>query len=232
MSAVKEKIAKLLALSSSPNNKEAQAALLKARELMAKHKLTMEECQADAQARTVQRTVGVEFTTMTDSWAVPLANTIGKRYCCAVFRRAAPRAKKAEIGFIGLEDDFDVCKRVYLYAYEYIKMRCNDIRCAQRHFSSAKAIRDMCNTFGWAFCHGLQSAFEEQEAQHQEWALAMVLPQPVQDIIAGLGGERTYSPPKGDSWRASYGRAGFAEGKQFDPTRHLESGGKAHKASA
>lgn len=40
MSTVKEEIAKLLALSSSPNEKETQEALLKARELMAKHKLS------------------------------------------------------------------------------------------------------------------------------------------------------------------------------------------------
>ena len=37
---IKDKIAKLLALAESPNENEARAALLKARELMAEHKLT------------------------------------------------------------------------------------------------------------------------------------------------------------------------------------------------
>ena len=41
----KDKIRKLLALAQSPVEAEAKAALLKARELMAKHKLRPEECQ-------------------------------------------------------------------------------------------------------------------------------------------------------------------------------------------
>ena len=41
----KDKIRKLLALAESPNEAEAQAALLKARQLMAEHKLTERECR-------------------------------------------------------------------------------------------------------------------------------------------------------------------------------------------
>ena len=40
---IKDKIAKLLALAESPNENEARAALLKARELMAEHKLRPED---------------------------------------------------------------------------------------------------------------------------------------------------------------------------------------------
>lgn len=42
----KEKIRKLLALAESPVEAEARAALLKARQLMAEHKLTERECRA------------------------------------------------------------------------------------------------------------------------------------------------------------------------------------------
>lgn len=93
MSAVKDKIAKLLALAASPNEKEAQAALLKARELMAKHKLQPEECQKDTASKVVVKTVGVECTTLTDPWAVALGGIIAKRYCCEVFRRRNHGAK-------------------------------------------------------------------------------------------------------------------------------------------
>lgn len=47
MADIKDKIAKLLALAESPNEAEAKAALLKARELMAKNKLTPEECKPE-----------------------------------------------------------------------------------------------------------------------------------------------------------------------------------------
>jgi hypothetical protein len=232
MSTAKDKIAKLLALSTSPNEKEAQEALLKARELMAKHKLSLEECQGQAQTHTVKRTVGVECTKMTDTWVVPLANTIAKRYCCVTFRSVAPKAKKGVMGFIGLEDDFEVCRRVFLYAYDYVKMRCKKIRSIERHRSSAKDIREMCNTFGWAFSRGLNEAFEAQEEQHQEWGLVMMLPQQVQDAVAKLEKKSHYDAPKGAGWRSDYAKVGYAEGKKFAPERQLEPANGQKKASA
>ena len=45
MSKIQERIAKLLALADSPNEHEARAALLKARELMAEYKLWSEETE-------------------------------------------------------------------------------------------------------------------------------------------------------------------------------------------
>ena len=49
---IKDRIAKLLALAgNNPSESEAQAALLKARELMAEHKLRPEEFDSKASAR-------------------------------------------------------------------------------------------------------------------------------------------------------------------------------------
>ena len=50
----KEKIRRLLALAESPNEHEAKSALLKARELMAKHKLTEAEL-VDVKKQTVEK---------------------------------------------------------------------------------------------------------------------------------------------------------------------------------
>lgn len=49
MNNIKEKIAKLLALTESPNESEAKAAMLKARELMAEHKILMSDLQGSGQ---------------------------------------------------------------------------------------------------------------------------------------------------------------------------------------
>lgn len=111
MADIREKVAKLLALATSPNEQEAQAALLKARELMAKHKLRPEECQEGQDTRVIVQTIGVECTKMTDTWALALGGIIGKRYCCKVFRHHAHGAKKVEVGFAGLADDFEVCRK-------------------------------------------------------------------------------------------------------------------------
>lgn len=222
MSKVKDKIAKLLALAGSPNDKEAQEALLKARELMAKHKLSPEECQQERTTKVVKQTVGVECTKMTDTWAMDLGVIIGNRYCCKTFRRQAKHAKKVTLGFIGLEDDFEVCRRVYTYAYDYIKSRCHDIKLAYRNWNTTTTIREACNAYGWGFCRGLDAAFQEQEKEHQEWGLALVVPQDVEDAAGQLGKPSTYGKENTSGWRTKYARVGYMEGKKFAPDHQLE----------
>lgn len=232
MSAIKEKITKLLALSNSPNEKEAQAALLKARELMAKHKLRPEECQDGTDARVVMLTVGVDCTTLTNPWALALGGVIGKRYCCQVYRSHVRGAKKSTVGFAGLEDDYAVCRRVYLYAYECVKNRCRHIRASEQNRHGAKELREMCNAFGWGFCYGLEAAFQEQEKEHQEWGLVLAIPQAVQDAMSHMSKPTPFGSVQIDGWRQKYANAGYAEGKQFDPARQLEPGSKQNKATA
>ncbi len=232
MSAIKEKIAKLLALSGSPNEKEAQEALLKARELMAKHKLQPEECQGQSGANVVRKTVGVECTKMTDTWALPLANVIARQYCCRVYRNHVHGAKKVTVGFAGLEDDFEVCRRIYLYAYDCVKSRCREIRHGHRDICSAKELREMCNAYGWGFCQGLSAAFQEQEKKPQEWGLVMVVPTAVNQEMDKLGKPTQYATAKLDGWRTKYANAGYHEGKKFVPDRGLEATGAKNKASA
>ena len=232
MSAIKDKIAKLLALSSSPNEKEAQAALLKARELMAKHKLQTEDCQEGTEAKVVKQTVGVECTKMTDVWALELGVIIGGRYCCTVYRSHTKGAKKVTVGFVGLEDDFEVCRRIYLYAYQCVKARCERIQARERGCSSGKEIREMCNAFGWGFCSGLEAAFQEQEQEHQEWGLVLAVPQAVEDVVSGMNKPTAYGKVNVNGWRAKYASAGYAEGKKFLHERQLEPGNQNQKASA
>ena len=54
----KEKIRKLLALAESPVEAEARAALLKARQLMAEHKLTERECRETGKSGCQGRSYG------------------------------------------------------------------------------------------------------------------------------------------------------------------------------
>ena len=232
MSAVKEKIAKLLALAASPNEKEAQAALLKARELMAKHKLTPEECREETDVKVVTQTIGVECTKMTDTWALTLGSIISRRYCCQVYRSHTKGAKKVMVGFVGLKDDFEVCRRIYLYAYRCIMARCERIQAKERGRSSGKEIREMCNAYGWGFCYGLEAAFQQQEKEHQEWSLVLAVPQAVENAMSHMSKPTTYAKANTSGWRAKYANAGYAEGKRFVPGQQLEPGNHNQKASA
>ena len=157
---ITEKISRLLALAASPYEAEARAALLKARQLMAEHKLCPEDITPPERQRVIKESTGVTSTKMSSPWAVQLSAIIGEHYCCRHYILNIKGRKIHEIGFVGFEDDYKVCKMVYRYAFESIMSRCADIK-KQRGYSAA-VLRQMCNSYGWGFCQGLLAAFEEQ----------------------------------------------------------------------
>lgn len=225
MSNAKEKIAALLALATSPNENEAKAALLKAREMMAKHKLRPEDIPGAKSERVIRERLDVSCTAMTDSWAVTLACIIGERHCCMAYRSHKKKSKTTYVGLVGLEDDFAVCKRIYLYAYECVQSRCRQIREQNRRVGrSGTEIREMCNAYGNGFCKGLRAAYQEQDKEHQEWGLVLKVPQAVQDSTKDMGKPEPYGKIRMDGWRRQFAAAGYAEGKRFDPARHLGDG--------
>ena len=120
MSKITEKIAKLLALAESPYEEEAKAALLQARRLMAEHKLMPEDIEPQENKKVVQECVGVTCTKLSSPWTVYLSTLIAAHYCCRPYRSSVHGSKVSEIGFIGMEDDFKLCKLAFLYAYDCV----------------------------------------------------------------------------------------------------------------
>lgn len=224
MDYIKDKIAKLLALADSPNEHEAKAAMLKARQLMAEHKLRPEEIGQSEKTAVRQGGVGVFCTKMTDPWASTLSGIIGPHYCCKAIRYTRKGKKTVQIGFVGLEDDYEICKRIYLYAYDCIQAKNRALRAARRHEDwSGKELRKMCNAYGWGFCTGLAAAFQKQQEEHQEWGLVMIVPQAVEDATAHMSKPSVYTKMKLDGWRNRYASAGYQDGLKFDPGHRLES---------
>ena len=68
-------------------------------------------------------------------------------YCRRPYRSHAHGSKVSEIGFIGMEDDFKLCKLAFLYAYDCISSRCRQIR-TQKEYSAKDASGDV-NSYGW-----------------------------------------------------------------------------------
>lgn len=222
MGDIRDKIAKLLSLADSANEHEAKAALLKARELMAQHKLRPEDIRKDEKTRVIIQTVGVTCTKMTDTWAVSLSATIAEHYCCKAFRRRYKRAKTVEVGFAGLEEDFEICKQIYLYAYDCVQSRLHEIQAESREKGiSAGTIREMCNAYGYGFNYGLQRAYALQQEQHQEWGLVMAIPQQVEAATAHYGPSSLYGKANVAGWRGAYAQRGFQDGKAFDIGRRI-----------
>lgn len=217
-STIREKIAHLLALAESPEPEEAKAALLRARELMAKYKLRPEECVDVRDAKIVRQTIGVTCTAMTNPWASALASVIAERYCCQAYRHRMRGAKVITVGMVGFEDDFEISKRIFLYAHDCVTS-------AIKHSVKKDpkdppgTYRERCNAFGWGFVYGVAAAFKDQEEEHKDWGLVLVVPQAVVDSMADMGKKTTFG--KDTNNHSDCKAAGFREGRRFDPTRRV-----------
>lgn len=216
---IQEKIAKLLALAESPNEHEAKAALLKARALMAEHKLRPEQVQKTEQSRLIKRTIGITCTKMTNAWATRLSAIVAEHYCCKAFRSQRSGAKKVSIGFIGLEEDFEVCVRIFEYAFDYVARRCKAIKAENKADYTAAELRAMADEYGNGFCDGLKDSFLAQQRANQEWALALAVPQPVLDLWKGMGKSYRFGNAVRDNSR--FALQGYQDGKRFDPSVKL-----------
>lgn len=222
MDKVIDKIAKLLALAESPNENEAKAALLKARELMVENKLRPEQITPKKDEKVIKREIGITCTKMTNTWAVRLSAIIAEHYCCGAYRNHRHREKKITIGFVGFEDDFMVCEKIFKYAFDCVVDYCEEIKNAHRDGWPAAYIRRMCNAYGDGFCSGLRAAFREQSKEHQEWGLVLVTPKEVTDEMNLMGAPTNYATIKVDTYNVHFSEKGYADGKEFDPSHRLE----------
>ena len=220
---IKDKIAKLLALAESPNENEARAALLKARELMAEHKLRPEEIKKAEKAKVIREVLDVTCTTMTNPWACSLSAVIATHYCCRAYRTQKFAVK---IGLVGLEDDFEIAKRIFLYAYDcvmsYIK---REIK--KYPTDPPGTYREKCNAYGWGFVQGVKAAFEKQDEENREWGLVLVVPKAVDDSMKDMGKPSTFGRIHDN--HANYRARGYKDGAEFDPSTKLA--GSAAKAA-
>lgn len=219
---IKDKIAKLLALAESPNENEAKEALLRARKLMAEHKLRPEECQKAENVKVVRELVDVTCTAMTNPWAAALSAIIAEHYCCRAYRNRAAGRKTNQIGFVGLEDDLEICKRIFLYAYDCVISACKH-QIVKDPYDPPGTYREKCNAYGWGFCRGLQAAYREQEAEHQEWGLVMVVPKAVDDSMADMGKPSSFGKEKSGGTINAYKAMGYNAGREFNPGNRLET---------
>ena len=220
MSDYRGKIRKLLALAQSPNENEAKAALLRARELMAVHKLT-EADFAEPDSRKVKKVeTEFTFTKRRDTWTAELAYVIAEHYCCTSVVNHVYGKRTYTHVFIGLENDAEVCAEVFSYAMRCIDSHLKAVRRKMKNFP-ASFVRFECDGYGHGFADGLNDAFKRQRGEHQEWGLVMVKPPEVIAAVEGMS-EQYFSSRK-EPGGASYAE-GFKDGGEFTPEKSLKEG--------
>ncbi len=217
----KEKIKKLLALAQSPNEHEARAALLKARELMAEHKLSEAEIK-DVEKQKVKDFIidGLTCSKRLDPWIIPLSAAIAENYCCSSYRNHKYGKQMQYIGIIGLEDDAEICEAVIRYAVDCVRAHNKETR--KEYGSYSYYVRNICDSYGYGFAVGVDDMYKQQQKDNEDgWGLVMIMPQEVKEASGRLG-HQPFQARTEDTINGSAYTRGFYDGKKFDPTRRIQ----------
>ena len=210
---VTDKIRKLLALSASPYEAEARAALLKARALMAQHKLS-ERDVADVQGESVtELTTDLTFSGRRDAWLGNLCRTIAEHMCCTTVNACSRGKQTCTVRVIGLQSDAAAAAEVMKYAAAYVRENNRRLEKSLKAIGGAtRTIRAQQNGYGLGFAAGMKDAYEN--TGEAEWGLVLQVPEAVSDYLA----EAAYtSRPMQSSTGVSHeawGR-GFEDGKKY-----------------
>lgn len=217
--AIIDKVRKLLALTESNNQSEAEVALLRARELMAKYKLA----QSDIEVKTEDvelRISELEYTNGYTPYILQISKVIADNNCCDVYVNTRFKSKKYKIGFIGYKQDIDLCIEMIKYAIEFVQMQIKDLKakCKDLGYTS-KAINYNMKSYGAGFAAGLASAYKKQNEENQEYGLVLVKPQEVVEEtnkMESFNVKLRYNP------RSDLFNMGFTEGVNYNHHKRIE----------
>lgn len=216
----KDKIRKLLALAESPNEHEARAALLKARQLMAEHKLTEAELKDPVKQEVKNVKTDITCSKRKNPWIVPLSAVIGENYCCKGYRTHGYGAQTQSIGFVGFEEDVDICVSIFQYAVDCVLSEIKRIKKENACYNTSYGKR-LCDSYGYGFVRGLTAAFEEQQKQNESgWGLVLVTPKEVLKETENWGKQKFEAQAQRRIEGDAYAE-GFSHGKQFKPERRI-----------
>lgn len=215
MAEIREKIQKLLALAESPNENEARAALLKAKELMAKHKMTEDDFKKEEELVHLL-CEDVEWTTDSGKiWMVDLCTLIANNYMCTASWQTTKGTRTHTLIISGFDSDAKVCMDVMGYAIGFVE---NQIRILQRKRKDSDG-HAVAMSYAQGFTLGLELAFEMQKDEHPEWGLVVVKPKEVDEYEQSLG-NRNVKTKKAGFDPLAYLR-GQQDGQKFNAQRVL-----------
>lgn len=163
-----EKIQKLLSLSESSNENEAKIAMLKAQELLVKHKLSLQEVKNIKinNSKIKDDITNISFTKA--KWKGKLAHLIADNFGCYNYYKTR---RVNTITFFGREEDVKVCNIVLQYAVDCIE---TSIKRLQREYiKNGYSTRGVGNDYAMGFIEGLRENFESQKKANQEWGLVL-----------------------------------------------------------
>ncbi len=215
------KIENLIRLSSSDNEHEARAAMMKARELMAKYHIRMEDVSPEEkESETVECSTTLEK--FRESWVSDLAAVIAENFRCRILILRRAKGGIYKIRFYGVNDDSFVCMEIFRYALQVVHNRIKTMRGIFKESGKDFEYNDKL-LYCHGFMKGLQINFAEQTRQQRSldndsFALALCVPAVVDKAIESMGDldiERPSARPTMSRKNSMLYGIGYTDGKTF-----------------
>lgn len=206
------KIQKVLALASNnPSAEEGQNAMLMAQKMMIENNISMSDVTISEIKTKEVLTQTVEQTKMSSWWHLNLAAIISDNFKCFNYTSRNKYEGITNIKFVGLKNDVETAKSVYLYAIEVVSYN------SRKYVSTNKtriSTKGMKNEYIFGFLQGLKDKFAEQ-IKNNNWGLVVVKDPAVDDVYKSLhlrkGGRRSVTTNGSMEDRAR----GYTDGKNF-----------------
>lgn len=214
-----EKIQKLLVLSESSNENEAQLSMLKAQELLAKYKLSLKEVNEFKVFNSAikEKVSNVSFTKA--KWKAQLARVIANNFGCYHYFKTR---KIHTITFFGREEDIVVCNIVLEYAVDCVN---NEVKRLRYQYSKdGYSTSGLENDYALGFIFGLREKFEEQKKANQEWGLVLVKDKEVVEAHDQIKFKRTINTSTQYQGHSDAYFKGHEDGEKFSISDKIAEG--------
>lgn len=159
------KVQKLLELAgNNPNENEAQAAMLKAQQLMARYHIEAAQVTKKEEVKKVETTI-IEGNQST-AWAIRLANIITANFRCNLLR-----VPGKGLMFVGLVEDVAIARGVYVFAVQVLEKNMKKLR--RQYRKQGLSTDGISQDYAAGFLAGLKKKYDDQ-VKENEWALVLV----------------------------------------------------------
>lgn len=215
------KIQKLLALSKSSNDNEAQTAMMMAQRLLIKYKLSIKDIEQykNELIKVNENRTGIRF--RGSNWKSNLSQVIADNFGCYLFYRTG---RTHEICFYGKEEDVIICNIILDYAIKCINSNGDKLIKKLKKDRRRKYFNGIKNDYALGFIRGLDERFEAQLQSNKEWALVLVKNQVVIDKYNEFSSDfgKIQTDIKYDNHLFAF-KLGKEDGKKFDISNKIEN---------
>lgn len=212
------KVENLLKLAgNNPEAKEAEAALLKAQELMAKYNLEMSQFQDQPKEKkeVIEKWIRGG---QSCQWMRKLAMVLADNFRCSLLVGTG-----YGLVFVGLKDDVGICTRVFEFASHSLDRNMKKLR--RQYRKQGLSTEGISGDYAMGFINGLQDKYKEQ-VEKNNWGLVLVKDNAVMEHTNSISSEKKAKPGKGLSRAGDAGlyAKGYLDGKNLgEPQKAIQT---------